>query len=150
MGWPVAKTRETQARSAASHMSTSSSQRRSRKSSGPMLVARMEARNAEIRERRAPACPRLSPSGTSFLDGTSVLYDFLYCQGSMDVPTRMVSAASHDEPPTSHTRRADDPAACRHCGAPVELLNVLPRRGDQPEFRIFGCTSCTLIEWLAQ
>jgi hypothetical protein len=32
----------------------------------------------------------------------------------------------------------------------MSLLAVLPRTGDVPLYRVFGCTACTFIEWIAE
>jgi hypothetical protein len=38
---------------------------------------------------------------------------------------------------------------CKRSSAPMELLAHLPRQGEQPSYRIFGCTKCTFNEWIA-
>ena len=42
---------------------------------------------------------------------------------------------------------ADPP--CKRCGGNVHLLTILPRTGDHPTFRIFGCATCSFIRWTA-
>jgi len=32
----------------------------------------------------------------------------------------------------------------------MEVLAHLPRHGDQPAYRIFGCTKCTFTEWITE
>jgi len=39
---------------------------------------------------------------------------------------------------------------CERCGSDVRLLTILPRAGDHPTFRIFGCVSCSFIRWVAE
>jgi hypothetical protein len=48
---------------------------------------------------------------------------------------------------TDETKPNDPP--CERCGDDVRLLTVLPRTGEQPTFRIFGCASCSFIRWVA-
>jgi hypothetical protein len=40
--------------------------------------------------------------------------------------------------------------SCQRCGSPVELLTRLPATSENPSYRIFGCTACSFIEWIAE
>jgi hypothetical protein len=39
---------------------------------------------------------------------------------------------------------------CPRCHAAVALVTVLPAWGQHPAYRIFGCTECTFMEWIAE
>lgn len=47
-----------------------------------------------------------------------------------------------------HPQAPDD--LCRRCGAQMFLLTSLPANGNQPAYRIFGCTNCTFLKWIAE
>ena len=51
---------------------------------------------------------------------------------------------------SSSDKGGGDPAACERCATPLELLTVLPRTGDHPAFRIFGCAACSFVLWIAE
>jgi len=40
--------------------------------------------------------------------------------------------------------------SCQRCDAPLTMLTLLPRTGEQPQFRIFRCTACSFIAWFAE
>lgn len=40
--------------------------------------------------------------------------------------------------------------SCKRCNGALELLTVLPRFGDHPSYRIFGCHACGFLEWIAE
>jgi len=44
-----------------------------------------------------------------------------------------------------HPRATDE--LCQRCGAGMLLLTLLPAHGNQPAYRIFGCTKCTFLKW---
>jgi hypothetical protein len=39
---------------------------------------------------------------------------------------------------------------CQRCGASIFLLTRLPANGHQPAYRIFGCSGCTFLKWIAE
>ena len=39
---------------------------------------------------------------------------------------------------------------CAKCGAVTELLTFLPRFGDEPAYRIFECSACKALTWIAE
>jgi hypothetical protein len=45
--------------------------------------------------------------------------------------------------------RNGDVLACKRCSGRLDLLTVLPRRGDEPAYRILGCGDCSFVEWIA-
>jgi hypothetical protein len=50
------------------------------------------------------------------------------------------------------TPRKDEESdrACQRCTAPMNLLTLLPRTSENPSYRIFGCSACTFVEWIAE
>jgi hypothetical protein len=43
------------------------------------------------------------------------------------------------------------PAVCQRCAdQPLSLATCLPRMGDHPAYRIFTCSVCGFIEWIAE
>ena len=40
--------------------------------------------------------------------------------------------------------------ACKRCGSSAELLTALAEWGHYPAYRIFGCSACTSVEWVAE
>jgi hypothetical protein len=55
---------------------------------------------------------------------------------------------SHDGPPPASESSSRKPECCLHCGGALELLNVIPRLGARPQYRIYGCVSCKKLEWI--
>jgi hypothetical protein len=39
---------------------------------------------------------------------------------------------------------------CERCGAATELLSYIPRFGERPAYRIFGCVACSALTWIAE
>ncbi len=39
---------------------------------------------------------------------------------------------------------------CQRCRSGMELLTRLPATGENPAYRIFGCTACYFVEWIAE
>jgi len=39
---------------------------------------------------------------------------------------------------------------CEKCGGVTELLTLLPRLGERPAYRIFGCSACNELTWIAE
>jgi len=39
---------------------------------------------------------------------------------------------------------------CEKCGQPAELVNFIPRFGDQPAYRIFDCPACKALTWVTE
>ena len=39
---------------------------------------------------------------------------------------------------------------CKRCGSPLEFKMVFPRTSENPQYRIFGCTACDFLEWIAE
>jgi hypothetical protein len=59
---------------------------------------------------------------------------------------REVVLVNETAPPND--RNADK--ECGRCGGDLALLTVLPRVGEHPTYRIFGCAACSFIEWIAE
>jgi hypothetical protein len=39
---------------------------------------------------------------------------------------------------------------CEKCGAATQLLSFIPRFGEQPAYRIFECSACNALTWIAE
>jgi uncharacterized protein with PIN domain len=44
----------------------------------------------------------------------------------------------------------DDASRCQRCSSELELLTRLPATGDDPAYRIFECTACHVVRWIAE
>jgi hypothetical protein len=51
--------------------------------------------------------------------------------------------------PTDTPAPQPDPP-CEKCGEGVQLLSFIPRFGQQPPYRIFECTACQALTWIAE
>jgi hypothetical protein len=40
--------------------------------------------------------------------------------------------------------------SCRRCSSVMDLLTRLPATSENPAYRIFGCTACHFVEWIAE
>ena len=54
----------------------------------------------------------------------------------------------HEKEPSAPERDGRQQTSCPHCGGELELLNIIPRLGARPRYRIFSCVSCKKIEWI--
>jgi len=43
-----------------------------------------------------------------------------------------------------------DPPKCEKCGQSTTLLIVIQRLGDEPEYRLFHCEACNVLQWVAE
>jgi hypothetical protein len=51
---------------------------------------------------------------------------------------------STDAPPPQPQQK------CEKCGEPADFASFIPRFGEQPAYRIFECTACKALTWIAE
>jgi hypothetical protein len=50
----------------------------------------------------------------------------------------------------THTPPPQPEQKCEKCGAAAELASFIPRFGDRPAYRIFDCSACKALTWVAE
>jgi hypothetical protein len=54
-----------------------------------------------------------------------------------------------DDPKPANVSKVKLTYACSHCDNLTELQIVIDRFGDQPAYKIFRCSGCGAIDWIA-
>jgi len=70
------------------------------------------------------------------------------CAGAEEFVMTRVPGSDQLEPPRRPPAQPGDPAVCKRCGKPVELLTVISQLGNT--YRIFGRAACSFLDWVQQ